>query len=141
MNHGVNGFLFEPASSESARSYIVQLQTDADLRKQMGEAGRKGVQGRAVDAVVADLVKWYNKGISNRNKRSTVSSFRVLLCLLGTVPFCMFCIAAYEMVVRLINIIGLSVVQALTAEEAKDLSEHIHVPVNPEVSRNGKKKN
>lgn len=107
----------------------------------MGETGRRGVQGRAVDAVVADLVKWYNKGISNRSKRSIVASIRILLCLLGTVPFCMFCIAAYEMVVRLINIVGLSVVQALTAEEAKDLSEHIHVPVNPDVARKGKKKN
>ena len=63
IEHGVNGFLFEPADDTGLRAYVAQLSADRTLRLRMGEAGRRSVIGRSWHSVCAELVAHYERAV------------------------------------------------------------------------------
>ncbi len=67
----------------------------------MGQKARLSVQtGRSITYVVSDLVNWYKRGIVNcKNRNMFLNIFIVIVLGIFLVPFCMFCIAGYEVVV------------------------------------------
>lgn len=49
MDHEVDGFLFNPADSQDAARYILQLRNDKKLRQKMGSAGQKTCENRTIE--------------------------------------------------------------------------------------------
>jgi phosphatidylinositol alpha 1,6-mannosyltransferase len=66
VDHGVNGYLFDPQDDTQLRAYVEALVIDEPLRARMGEAGRRAVLGRSWDAVCSELVGYYEAVIANR---------------------------------------------------------------------------
>jgi phosphatidylinositol alpha 1,6-mannosyltransferase len=64
VDHGVNGYLFDPAVDSQLRAYVEALSIDEPLRSRMGEAGRRAVLGRSWDSVCAELVGHYESAIA-----------------------------------------------------------------------------
>lgn len=64
VEHGVDGFLFEPGDDAALRSFVDTLARDPALRMRMGEAGRRAVLGRSWATVCADLVDHYSRTIA-----------------------------------------------------------------------------
>ena len=72
VDHGVNGFLFEPTDDTGLRHHVAQLSTDRAARLRMGEAGRRSVIGRSWHSVCAELITHYEAAIvSSTLKNST----------------------------------------------------------------------
>lgn len=65
VDHGVNGYLFDPADDTTLRAYVEALVIDEPLRSRMGEAGRRAVLGRSWDSVCAELVGHYEAAIAS----------------------------------------------------------------------------
>ncbi|MET0989771.1 MAG: glycosyltransferase family 1 protein [Glaciihabitans sp.] len=55
IDHGSNGFLFNPVDDTEMRSSIELLARDPALRQRMGEAGRRSVLGRTWESVCDQL--------------------------------------------------------------------------------------
>ena len=66
VDHGVTGYLFDPADDNQMRAYVEALTLDASLRSRMGEAGRRAVLGRSWETVCAELVGHYEAAVSAR---------------------------------------------------------------------------
>jgi len=56
---GVNGFVLEPRDVEGMAARVVQLLRDPELRRKMGEEGRKRVQEFDIDEMVRKQEKFY----------------------------------------------------------------------------------
>ncbi|MEP6480805.1 MAG: glycosyltransferase family 1 protein [Rhodoglobus sp.] len=65
VNHGVNGYLFDPAQDSQVRAFVEGLSLDEPLRARMGEAGRRAVLGRSWESVCAELVGHYHQAIAS----------------------------------------------------------------------------
>ncbi|WP_411698175.1 glycosyltransferase family 4 protein [Conyzicola sp.] len=74
VDHGVNGFLFEPTDDTGLRSFVELLSTDRAARLRMGEAGRRSVIGRSWHSVCAELVGHYEAAIVSAGKTVLKSS-------------------------------------------------------------------
>jgi phosphatidylinositol alpha 1,6-mannosyltransferase len=59
VDHGGNGFLFDPQDDASMRGFVALLGSDETLRSRMGEAGRRAVLGRSWDSVCGELLEHY----------------------------------------------------------------------------------
>lgn len=59
IDHGSNGFLFNPVDDTEMRSSIELLARDPALRQRMGEAGRRSVLGRTWESVCDQLFDHY----------------------------------------------------------------------------------
>ena len=59
IEHGVNGYLFDPHSASDFRMHVGALVGDRTMRGRMGEAGRRAVIGRSWDSVCDDLLGHY----------------------------------------------------------------------------------
>lgn len=59
VDHGHDGFLYEPDDDAQLRAFVEALALDPELRARMGEAGRRAVLGRSWDAVCGELVGHY----------------------------------------------------------------------------------
>lgn len=59
VDHGVNGYLFDPAFDAQLRAYVEGLATNESLRLRMGEAGRRTVLGRSWESVCDELIAHY----------------------------------------------------------------------------------
>lgn len=66
VDHGDNGYLFDPGDDGQLRAYVEALTIDDALRSRMGEAGRRAVLGRSWDAVCGELVGHYSSAIKER---------------------------------------------------------------------------
>lgn len=66
VDHGTDGYLFEPADDAGLRTYVETLVTDEPRRSRMGEAGRRAVLGRSWDAICAELVSHYETVMASR---------------------------------------------------------------------------
>lgn len=66
VDHGVNGYLFDPERDSTLRAYVEALTIDEPLRSRMGEAGRRAVLGRSWDAICGELVGHYEDAIASR---------------------------------------------------------------------------
>jgi phosphatidylinositol alpha 1,6-mannosyltransferase len=73
VEHGTNGFLFDPADDGQLRAHVETLHLDEPLRSRMGEAGRRGVLGRSWDSICAELVGHYDSAIATRVPRALVA--------------------------------------------------------------------
>lgn len=105
VSHDENGFLFEPAQSESAQRYIEMCKSRRDLVSAMGAAGLQAVAGRTIQCVVQDLLEWYTVGQIKRLHRGHLRALIVLLSLLWAVPFTMLCLGGYNSVMYLLALI------------------------------------
>ena len=81
-------------------SYLLQLKADSRLCAKMGSKGRQSVSDRSVSKVIEDLIKWYQKGADRRKRRGVMGALLRIGVLLLSVPFAMYCMAGYELVVR-----------------------------------------
>lgn len=65
VDHGVDGYLFDPRSPGDAdlRRWVQQLVDDPELRARMGEAGRRRVLDRSWERVCDDLIVHYERVI------------------------------------------------------------------------------
>ncbi|GAA2231903.1 glycosyltransferase family 1 protein [Herbiconiux moechotypicola] len=59
VDHGGNGFLFDPADDGDLRAKVETLVTDEGMRLRMGEAGRRAVLGRSWDTICDELLGVY----------------------------------------------------------------------------------
>lgn len=59
VDHGVNGFLYDPDSASDLRDRVRALVGDGPARLRMGEAGRRAVLGRSWEHVCDDLLGYY----------------------------------------------------------------------------------
>ena len=66
VEHGANGYLFDPDDDAQLRAYVEALVIDEPLRSRMGEAGRRAVLGRSWDSVCSELVSYYESAIAAR---------------------------------------------------------------------------
>jgi phosphatidylinositol alpha 1,6-mannosyltransferase len=66
VDHGTNGYLFDPADDAQLRAQVSTLVTDAALRSRMGEAGRRAVLGRSWQAICGELVGHYETLVAQR---------------------------------------------------------------------------
>ncbi len=66
VDHGVNGYLFDPSDDGELRAYVEALVIDHGLRSRMGEAGRRAVLGRSWDSICVELVSYYRTAIASR---------------------------------------------------------------------------
>jgi phosphatidylinositol alpha 1,6-mannosyltransferase len=64
VEHGVNGFLFEPTDDAGLRAAVTLLSRDLGLRLRMGEAGRRSVLARSWHAVCGELVGHYEQTVA-----------------------------------------------------------------------------
>jgi len=74
VDHGVNGFLFEPADDAGLAAFVDLLSRDLQLRLRMGEAGRRSVLGRSWGAVCAELVGHYERVVAASTSPSVVKA-------------------------------------------------------------------
>ena len=63
VDHGGNGYLFDPRFDAQLRGHVQTLVDDEPLRLRMGEAGRRAVLGRTWEQVCDDLVGHYESVI------------------------------------------------------------------------------
>jgi phosphatidylinositol alpha 1,6-mannosyltransferase len=70
VQHGENGFLFEPGDDAGLRAAVARLSGDAGLRARMGEAGRRSVLGRSWQTVCEELVGHYAGVVSARHRQA-----------------------------------------------------------------------
>jgi len=66
VQHGTNGYLYEPTDATTLRPYVEALTLDTELRSRMGEAGRRTVLGKSWYGVCEQLVGYYESAISRR---------------------------------------------------------------------------
>jgi len=66
VDHGTNGYLFDPDDDSQLRAYVENLVIDGGLRSRMGEAGRRGVLAKSWDAVCGELFGHYKSAIATR---------------------------------------------------------------------------
>eukprot|EP01035_Chromulina_nebulosa_P018543 gene18543-24263_t len=99
VSHGVDGYLFQPRDSDSARSYIEKLYLNKIERQQFQSNAIKSVENRSIQAVVHDLLIWYKKAF---------------------VPFAVTCLAGYDSVMYILMTCGYSPVENLE-KKSKDL--------------------
>ncbi|WP_378147575.1 glycosyltransferase family 4 protein [Cnuibacter sp. UC19_7] len=69
VDHGVNGYLFDPRSASDFRMHVAALVGDAAMRGRMGEAGRRAVIGRSWASVCDDLIRHYESVAGRRDVR------------------------------------------------------------------------
>lgn len=67
VDHGTNGYLFDPAEDGQVRAFVEAFSLDEALRARMGEAGRRAVLGRSWDSVCTELVAHYEDAIASRS--------------------------------------------------------------------------
>lgn len=70
----------------------------------MGLYGRNSVLDKGASRVVSDLLHWYEKGKQHRISRGSIGAFVRIVLLMFTVPFAIFCMTSYEIVVDLLGI-------------------------------------
>ncbi len=66
VDHGVNGFLYDPEDAATMRPYVEALTLDPQLRARMGAAGRQTVLGKSWHGVCSELVEHYEAAIASR---------------------------------------------------------------------------
>lgn len=74
VTHGHNGFLWSPEQPEMLVGAIAQLVENPLLRRTMGYAARKGVEGRTWDRVLGDLVDHYERVLDGSGVREWVAA-------------------------------------------------------------------
>jgi hypothetical protein len=104
VRHEVDGFLFNPADVSDATRYMQRLKDDEALRRRMGAEGCAAVNSRGVDFVVADLLRWYERGWDTSLRRKGQLFYRVVApaMLLAFVPFtvAIFCLYNFTVSAR-----------------------------------------
>ncbi|MDH6181766.1 phosphatidylinositol alpha 1,6-mannosyltransferase [Microbacteriaceae bacterium SG_E_30_P1] len=65
IDHGTNGYLFDPRFDAHLRGHVRSLVEDEALRLRMGEAGRRAVLGRTWEQVCDELVGHYEAVLEN----------------------------------------------------------------------------
>jgi glycosyltransferase involved in cell wall biosynthesis len=76
IEHGVSGWLVEPADPKAIHGAVVQLLRDAPLRQRLGEGGRHAAQRFSLDRYVGRLTELYEELATDRSvprRRSTES--------------------------------------------------------------------
>jgi len=63
VDHGTDGFLFQPDDDADLRRHVAALVADRSLRHRMGEAGRRAVLGRSWENVCSTLFDHYQRVI------------------------------------------------------------------------------
>jgi phosphatidylinositol alpha 1,6-mannosyltransferase len=68
VDHGTDGFLFDPASPRDAdlRRLVDELVASEPMRLRMGEAGRRAVLGRSWATIGDELIGHYDRAVSAR---------------------------------------------------------------------------
>jgi phosphatidylinositol alpha 1,6-mannosyltransferase len=66
VDHGVNGFLYEPGDDAQLRAFVEALTIDDELRARMGEAGRRAVLGKSWAGICDELLGHYQTVIARR---------------------------------------------------------------------------
>jgi phosphatidylinositol alpha 1,6-mannosyltransferase len=65
VDHGVDGYLYEPGDDLELRQAVRRLVDDPAVRNRMGEAGRRGVIDRSWETVCAELVGHYERVVES----------------------------------------------------------------------------
>ena len=65
VDHGSNGYLYEPGSDFQLRARVQALATDDALRSRMGEAGRRAVLPRDWESTCDELIGHYLRAVSD----------------------------------------------------------------------------
>ena len=73
VDHGVDGYLYEPGDDLDLRQAVRRLVDDASVRNRMGEAGRRGVIDRSWATVCAELVGHYERVVESSRILSELS--------------------------------------------------------------------
>jgi len=66
VDHGTNGYLFDPGNDLQLRAFVEGLVIDEPLRARMGEAGRRTVLGKSWESICGELVGHYDSVVAAR---------------------------------------------------------------------------
>ncbi len=66
ISHEQDGYLFAPNDERDMRRCVTRLAGDGELRRRMGEAGRRSVLGRSWENVCGALLDYYERAIDER---------------------------------------------------------------------------
>jgi phosphatidylinositol alpha 1,6-mannosyltransferase len=66
VDHGTNGYLFDPGNDLQLRAFVEALVIDEPLRARMGEAGRRTVLGKSWASICGELVGHYESVVAAR---------------------------------------------------------------------------
>ncbi|SDK53925.1 phosphatidylinositol alpha 1,6-mannosyltransferase [Cryobacterium psychrotolerans] len=66
ISHEEDGYLFTPNDERDMRRCVTRLAGDGELRRRMGEAGRRSVLGRSWENVCGTLLDYYERAIDER---------------------------------------------------------------------------
>jgi phosphatidylinositol alpha 1,6-mannosyltransferase len=72
IEHGVDGYLFNPEKLEEPFQQVAALVADAGMRARMAESGRRRVFTRTWDAINAELMAHYAKARKKVTRRARV---------------------------------------------------------------------
>jgi phosphatidylinositol alpha 1,6-mannosyltransferase len=73
IENGETGYLFEPENDARMREAVAHIASDADLRRRMGEAGRRAVLGRSWETVCDELIGHYRDVIGSTGLETEAS--------------------------------------------------------------------
>ena len=76
VEHGSNGFLFEPADDANMRDFVELMVRDEPQRLRMGEAGRRSVLDRSWESICAELLDYYDQAIIARARAHALADAR-----------------------------------------------------------------
>jgi glycosyltransferase involved in cell wall biosynthesis len=99
VTHDVNGFLFKSGDAADAKQYIERLKKDKKLAKKMGQAGLDAITKCTIEAVVDDLMAWYEEGRSVSSNRPLWKKLLIFILLFLTLPFGIVSLRCYDMLV------------------------------------------
>lgn len=74
VEHGVDGFLFDPRHDHSLRRAVMTLVESQELRSRFGEAGRRAVVGRTWTALGDELIGHYSSASVTLPSRAEILS-------------------------------------------------------------------
>lgn len=79
IDHGVNGYLFDPGDVETLASLLVKLGSDADLRTTFGERiYKKAAENFSIEVTIAKQIEIYN--VLLRRKERSLKRYGVTVC-------------------------------------------------------------
>lgn len=116
VDHEVDGFLFNPGDAQDAAKYIMRLRNDMKLRSKMGAEGQKTCENRTIEAVVADMLNWYQQGWGHWKRRLFLVTFSLTLLMVPCILFGIVSIQSYLYLTDfMVNVLGMKIVEDLPA--------------------------
>ena len=106
VTHAEDGFLFSPGDINDAVLYLQKLQSQSQLRSQMGAAALKKVRKNTIESVVENLHVWYRLGRQRRESRSALYRTCAAVVMALTIPTGIVALGCYDVLMAFLAVFG-----------------------------------